>query len=103
MSCRYAIVEAPSILGLKPSGVERLPRALLDHGLARRLGARPAARLETPPYDPVRDPETKTLNARAIAEWSPRLADATEAVLARGEFPIVLGGDCSIVLARCSR
>jgi hypothetical protein len=30
---RYAIVEAPSILGLKPTGVDRLPRALLENGL----------------------------------------------------------------------
>jgi hypothetical protein len=28
-SQRYAIVEVPSILGLKPTGVERLPDALL--------------------------------------------------------------------------
>ena len=38
----YAIVEAPSILGLKPTGVEQLPEALLRHGLARRLQARSA-------------------------------------------------------------
>lgn len=95
---RYAIIEAPSILGLKPSGVEDLPRALLDLGLAEALQARRAARLDTPAYDPVRDPETGTLNARAIAAWTPRLADAFEEVLDRGEFPVVLGGDCSIVL-----
>lgn len=97
-SAGIAIIEAPSILGLKPTGVETLPDALLSNGLAERLGARRAARLETPPYDPVRDAQTKTLNARAIAQWSPRLADATGAVLDRGEFPLVLGGDCSILL-----
>jgi arginase len=31
---RYAIVEAPSILGLRPTGVDRLPATLLQHGLA---------------------------------------------------------------------
>jgi arginase len=30
--------------------------------------------------------------------WTPRLADHVEAVLDAGEFPIILGGDCSIVL-----
>jgi arginase len=94
----YAIIEAPSILGLKPSGVEHLPAALLDHGLAERLDARRAGRLTTPPYDPRRDPVTRTLNAHAIAEWTPRLADSIEDVVRRGEFPVVLGGDCSIVL-----
>jgi arginase len=38
------------------------------------------------------------LNAQAIADWSPKLADAVEAVLAAGEFPLILGGDCSILL-----
>jgi arginase len=94
----YAIIEAPSVLGLKPTGVEKLPKRLLDLGLARRLNARLAERLDTPPYNPERDPETLTLNAQAIAQWTPRLADAVEAVLDRNEFPVVLGGDCSIVL-----
>lgn len=94
----YAIIEAPSILGLRPSGVEELPKALLACGLAERIGARRAGRIEPPPYHFERDPETLTLNARAIAEWTPRLADAVERVIEEGEIPVVLGGDCSIVL-----
>lgn len=94
----YAIIEAPSILGLKPNGVEQLPQALLRHGLAQKLDARLAARLMPPPYDPEIDPETRTLNAQAIARWSPQLADAVEDVLERDEFPVILGGDCSILL-----
>jgi arginase len=95
---RYAIIEAPSILGLKPTGVERLPERLLELGLAERIDARLAARLATPPYEFERDPATLTLNAHAIASWTPRLADAVEEVIDAGEFPFVLGGDCSIVL-----
>jgi arginase len=95
---RYAIIEAPSNLGLKPTGVETLPARLLGHGLAERLDARRAGRLDVPPYSFERDLETRTLNAQAIAEWSPKLADAVEGVLDAGEFPLVLGGDCSIVL-----
>jgi arginase len=94
----YAIIEAPSILGLKPSGVETLPDALLGHGLAERLRARLAARLAVPAYSAERDPQTQTLNAQAIAAWSPTLADAAEEVLAAGDFPLILGGDCSILL-----
>jgi arginase len=75
-----------------------LPKALLGHGLAERLQARHAGRLETPPYQAERDRETQTLNAAAIAAWSPKLADAVEKVLDAGEFPVILGGDCSIVL-----
>jgi arginase len=95
---RYAIVEAPSILGLKPTGVELLPERLLANGFAERIQARRAERVDTPDYDARRDPETGTLNARAIAEWSPRLADAIERVVSAGEVPVVLGGDCSIIL-----
>lgn len=98
MSRRYAIIEAPSILGLKPTGVDRLPEALLSHGLQERLHARHAARLATPAYGFERDPQTLTLNAQAIAQWSPQLAEAVGHVLDVGEFPVVLGGDCSIVL-----
>lgn len=94
----YAVIEAPSILGLKPTGVERLPARLLDAGLAERLQARRAGRVDAPAYRFERDPETLTLNAQAIAEWSPKLANAMEAVLDAGEFPVILGGDCSIVL-----
>ena len=94
----YAIIEAPSNLGLRPTGVELLPETLLRHGLAERLQARHAVRVEVPRYHDVRDPDTLTLNAHAIATWSPKLADAVSDVLDRGEFPVVLGGDCSIVL-----
>jgi len=94
----YAIIEAPSTLGLATDGVERLADRLLELGLAERIGARRTARLAVPDKNPVPDPETGTLNAAAIADWSPRLADAVEAVLDTGAFPLVLGGDCTIVL-----
>jgi arginase len=95
---RYAIVEAPSILGLKPTGVETLPDTLLANGLAERLNARRAARVEAPPYRVDRDPVTLTLNDRGINHYSSCLADVIGSVLDNGEFPVVLGGDCSIVL-----
>jgi arginase len=94
----YAILEAPSTLGLATDGLERLPDQLLDLGLADRIHARRAAQLMVPSKDPAPDPETGILNAKAIAAWSPKLADAVEAVLDAGEFPVVLGGDCTIVL-----
>jgi arginase len=95
---RYAIVEAPSTLGLQSRGVERLPDALLSNGLAERLNARRADRLNCAEGSAERDPGTQTLNAREIAWWSPRLAGAIEGVLNGGEFPLILGGDCSILL-----
>lgn len=94
----YAVVEAPSVLGLKPTGVDKLPEALLRHGLAERLRARRAGRLDAPPYRTERDPETLTLNADAIVAYTRQLGDLVEAVFDRDEFPVILGGDCSILL-----
>ncbi len=96
---RTAILEAPSILGLKPTGVERLPDTLLANGLAERTKSRRAGRVvPDAPYSAWRDPQTLTLNARAIASYSLKLSEAIGELLDGKEFPIVLGGDCSIVL-----
>jgi arginase len=98
MSLRYAILEAPSCLGLRPTGVEDASTALLDIGLGRRLGARYAGRVDAPPYSTVRDPLTRIRNAQGIASYALSLADAVQSVVARGECPVVLGGDCSVLL-----
>ena len=95
---RFAIVEAPSVLGLFPKGVETLPDALLGAGLAERIGARRAGRVEPPAYDARRDPETKLLNPQSLAQYAVALADRLEPLLEAREFPVVLGGDCSILL-----
>jgi len=95
---RYALIEAPSVLGLRPTGVDKLPQSLIRNGLANRVGARHAECVDAPAYRPERDRDTGTLNAHAIARWSTRLADAVEHVVERGECPVILGGDCSILL-----
>ena len=94
----YAVVEAPSHLGLRAGGVELLSEALLAAGLAERLGAKRRERLAVPPFDPVVDGKTRLLNPRALRDYARQLADAVAAALDDGEFPIVLGGDCSILL-----
>ncbi|MFD8411467.1 MULTISPECIES: arginase family protein [unclassified Streptomyces] len=93
-----AVIEAPSVLGLRPSGVEDLPAALIGAGLLDRPGALRAGRVEPPAYDPARDPGTGILNPAGIARYSVALADAVGRALDVGSFPVVLGGDCSILL-----
>jgi arginase len=97
---RYAILEAPSALGHVPEhlGVERAPEVLIGAGLADGLAARRAGRVEAAGYSAERDPRTGVMNARAINGYSTLLADAVAAVLDAAEFPVVLGGDCSILL-----
>jgi arginase len=94
----YVIIEAPSVLGLFPGGVEDLPEALLGAGLADALGADHAGRVIARPYDSTRDPATGLLNPAGLRDYAHELADATGEVLDGGGIPIVLGGDCSILL-----
>lgn len=102
---RIAVLDAPSNLGLRPPtatsvpGCAKAPGALRDQGLLPRLRARDAGCLTPPRYDPGDwRPGDGVAHAEAIAEYTLRLADRIEAILAEGEFPLVLGGDCSIVL-----
>jgi arginase len=92
------ILEAPSTLGLSSNGVERLPEVLLAHGLAERLSAAHAGRVEPASRPGRRDPHTTVLNAEEITGYTYELADSIGPLLDAGKFPIVLGGDCSIVL-----
>ena len=78
--------------------MERAPEVLLGAGLADGLAARRAGRVEAAGYSADRDPGTQIMNPQAIRDYSPLLADAVTAVLDEGEFPVVLGGDCSILL-----
>lgn len=95
---RQVIIRAPSILGLRPTGVELLPAALLDAGLAVRLGAESGGTVQPQPYDSRRDRATGMLNVQGIALFTAALATRVGDVLDAGAFPIVLGGDCSILL-----
>jgi arginase len=95
----YAFLEAPSTFGLRSTGVEQLPAVLLGNGVADRLSGRRAGRIEPgASRSSDRDPLTQTMNAMAIANYTIELADAVGPLLDQGEFPVVLGGDCTIVL-----
>ena len=101
---RLAILDAPSNLGLKPPapdrepGVRYMPNVLREHGLLTRLRAEDCGTVVPPPYVHSIDSETKVRNARAIHDYSLALAGSIGRLLYRGFFPIVLGGDCSILL-----
>ncbi|MEV4255796.1 arginase family protein [Spirillospora sp. NPDC049652] len=108
MTRRAALLEAPSNLGLRPlreghvPGTRRLPEALRAHGLATRLAAHlpveEAGRVEPAPYASVPDPVTGYRNGPAHTEYTLRLAGRVGELLDDGRFPLVLGGDCGILL-----
>jgi arginase len=95
---RYAIIEAPSVLGLWPSGLQDAPRVLLEMGLGVGLGIEKTLRLEPPPYDPRRDAQTHMLNPQGLLAYSQLLAREVWNMLEDKHMPLVLGGDCSILL-----
>lgn len=95
---KYTIIDAPSILGLRPTGVENLPESLKKFGLMSKLNAEYAGCVKpSASYDPYRDPKTLIMNADAIKEFSLQLAKVVGVEISRS-FPIILGGDCSIVI-----
>jgi arginase len=94
----FTVLDAPSNLGLRPSGVETLPVALKSAGLLRRLNARYAGRVESPPFSHERDPHTGIKNLASIRAYSQQLAGALVPLVQAGDFPVVLGGDCSILI-----
>ena len=102
---RIAVLDAPTNLGLRPPtatsvpGCAKAPGALRDAGLLTRLHARDAGCLTPPRYDAGDwQPGDGVAHAGQIARYSRRLADRVGAIIEAGEFPVVLGGDCSVVL-----
>lgn len=94
-----SIIDAPSDLGLRRTGVDGLPDALRAAGLLEGLpDVRYAGRLSVPAYNPLRATPTAVLNLDGIRAFSLRLAERVAFTLDLGRFPLVLGGDCSILL-----
>jgi arginase len=95
---QFTIIDAPSILGLRPTGVEYLPEALKAAGLIERLNADYVGRVSPLPYNSERDKITLLLNPNAIKAFSLQLADRVSSIIRSRRYPIVLGGDCSILI-----
>jgi arginase len=95
------IISAPSILGLKPGGVEKLPASLLASGLEKNLKTtRPVIHVPTLNhlYIDKRDPETNCLNPIALRDFSLVFGKTINDTISKNRFVFVLGGDCSILL-----
>jgi arginase len=97
MSSRYAVYSAPSILGLWPSGVQKLGETLLEHGFAERIGTSLAGTLVPPPYSRDRDPVTGFINGLAARQYALDLERLIAGDFDAKRIPIILGGDCSIL------
>jgi len=99
------LLGAPSAIGIRPyddGGVRRLdlaPGALRSQGLAGRLQARDLGDVLPPPgYPDLERPERRCRNEDEVAAYSRKLAEPIATASRRGEFVVLLGGDCSILL-----
>jgi arginase len=97
------LIAAPSNLGLRPPrsakepGTWRAPAALLEGGLQERLAAR-LVQLPRPPYRFDVQPGTRIRNGLTLREYALSLGEAVRRSLASDRSPVVLGGDCSLLL-----
>jgi arginase len=99
-----SLVLAPSNLGLRPTesggqpGTWRAPQALMDAGLAHALDAEEIVSLERPKYEFDAQAGTRIRNGLSIRAFSLQLSEKVRDILKKGGFPVVIGGDCSILL-----
>ncbi|MGW2640484.1 arginase family protein [Streptomyces sp. NPDC001348] len=99
------VLDAPSNLGLRPPapgtvpGCYKLAGALREQRIVHRLGAAEGGVVVPPRYDRGDWQEGDgVFNAAALAAYTVKLADRLEPHVRAGDFPLVLGGDCSIQL-----
>jgi len=99
------LFSSPMTLGLaraRPEevpGVGRLGEALRAAGVCEALGAVDLGVVPAPTaYVDARDARTGIRNLPAVLENTARLAAALAPALERGDFAVLLGGDCSVLL-----
>jgi arginase len=98
------LLGAPSNIGIRPydSGrlrqLDRAPGTLRARGVARRLAARDLGDVVPPPYRDLLRPTRGVRNQDGVGRYARLLGDAIAAAGAGGQFVVLLGGDCSIVL-----
>jgi len=98
------LILAPSNLGLRPlrpghePGTWRAPAALMKAELAKAVAPAETVTLARPVYGTEPQPDTRLLNGLALREFNLALAENVASAHGRKQFPLVVGGDCSITL-----
>ena len=95
---RLAVLDAPIDCSGAGRGEEHAPAALRAAGLVERLGARDAGEADGRIRDKRRDPDTGVVGAVEVRRASMAIASGVRDVLDARERPLVLGGDCTLLL-----
>jgi hypothetical protein len=94
----WVLVGAPLDCSGTGRGEARAPEALRDAGLAQRTGARDAGEIDATVNDPNRDARTGVIGFEQIRRASKEIDSAVAAVLDEGGKPLVVGGDCTVLV-----
>src|SRR5579872_374716 len=93
-----SIIVAPLVSEQYFSGVSLMAESLIEARIAKALKAKITTTLSRVGWFPERDPQTKILNPWEVRNYSIDLAKAIETDFNSGYFPVVLGGDCTILI-----
>lgn len=98
------IILAPSNLGLRPlrpghePGGWRAPAALMAAGLESATDPGGIVELARPDYSAAAQPGTRLRNGPQMRRFNLVLADEVDRAVQDGQFALVVGGDCSVLL-----
>jgi arginase len=93
-----SIIDAPLVVEAYWSGVSLMAQTLREAGLQGRINANATTQLPLPDWQPYRDPETHILNPGQVCDYSVKIANAVGENISKGYFPLVVGGDCTVLL-----
>jgi len=101
----FALLGAPTNLGVSPypdgnpRHVHETPALLRELGFKETIGAIDLGDVPAPPFRDRTHVPTTVRNEDLIVDHTRALAVRIADALARGYFPVVLGGECTILLA----
>lgn len=107
-SARFGWMRAIGLLGVPTNsagtadGVARAPEALREAGLVDALRQHEEVHdhgdVVLPDPSPERDAETHLIDPHGLVALETRVRDAVAPILESGQFPLVIGGDCPVLL-----
>jgi arginase len=96
------LLGVPSNSAGTADGVARAPSVLRAVGLVEALGERAEVLdlgdVSLPDPSPARDPATRLIDPNGFAALVTAVRDAAASILGQGLFPLVIGGDCPLLL-----
>ena len=101
-----AVIGAASSIGIRPYDgrdeprhLDQAPDTLRALGLLDRVEGSDLGNVQAPPYRDFSRTDGTIRNETEVVSYTHALAARIDVALSNGQFPLVLGGDCSIVLA----